>query len=148
MLKVEFLSYRISRLDMLNKPEVAGEVELSDKMEFFVDFKSEDNLAVAELTEHLKMLESDKFYIKLTLEGFFHVEGITSDKLKKEAYMRCYDCLFPYVDQLLRMLSVSSGMGGEAVEKRALDLKNVHIGNKPKDAKDGKVIDFQPDTDR
>ena len=88
MLKVEFLSYRISRLDMLNKPEVAGEVELSDKMEFFVDFKSEDNLAVAELTEHLEMVESDKFYIKLTLEGFFHVEGITSDKLKKEVHMK------------------------------------------------------------
>lgn len=148
MLKMELLDYRISRLDMLNKlnkSEEDGEVEISDKMDFSVDFKFKNNLAVAVLTECLEMEASNKFYIELTLEGFFHVEGITSDKLKKEAHVRCYDGLFPYADQLIRMLSLSSGILGLALKKRALDLKNVHIGKKPRDAKDGKVIDFQPE---
>ena len=146
MLKIELLDYRIRRLDMLNKlngSEEGGEVEISDGMDFSVDFKFKDNLAVAVLTECLEMEGSNKFHIELTLEGFFHVEGIKSDKLQKEAHVRCYDGLHPYADQLIRILSLSSGILGLALKKRFMDPKSVNIGKKPKPVKDGKVIDFQ-----
>lgn len=146
MPKVELMGYKICRLALLNEPEVAGEVGISDSMDFSVDFKNEDNLAVAVLTEHLEMEESNKFYIELELKGFFHVEGIANKKLQKEANVRCYEALFPYMDQFLRILSIGIGMSEcLSLEKRAMEPKDVHIGKKPQNMKDKKVIDFHPE---
>lgn len=105
----------------MNNLEESGEVRLSDKMEFSVEFEPENSMAVAVLAQYLEMEDSNKFYMELVLEGIFHVEGMKSKKLQEEAHLRCYDILFPYADQIIRMLSIESGLMEVAVEKKDLE---------------------------
>lgn len=145
--KVELLGYKISRLDLVNELAESGEIRLSDKMEFSVEFEPEDSMAVAALAQYLELENSNEFYMELVLEGIFHVEGMNGKKLQEEAHLRCYDILFPYADQFIRILSMNSGMQEVAVKKKELLPENVHAGENPKTVWDKKVINFQPDTD-
>lgn len=131
----------------MNNLEESGEVRLSDKMEFSVEFEPGENMAVAVLAQYLGMEGSSIFYLKLVLEGIFHVEGMKSKKLQEEAHLRCYDILFPYADQFIRILSMNSGMMEVALKKKELIPEKVHAGENPKTVRDKKVINFQPDTD-
>ena len=143
--KVELLGYKISRLELLNGLEDSGEVSLSDHMEFSVSFEPGEDMAVLE--QYLGMEDSSKFFLKLVLEGIFHVDGIRNGKFPKEEQLKCYDSLFPYADQIIRMLSIESGLMEVAVEKKDLEPVSVGNGQNPKTVGDKKVAGFQPDTD-
>ena len=78
-------------------------------------------MAVAVLEQYLGMEDSSKFCLKLVLEGIFHVDGIRNGKFPKEEQLKCYDSLFPYADQIIRMLSIESGLMEVAVEKKDLE---------------------------
>lgn len=119
--KVELLGYKISRLELLNELDESGEVSLSDHMEFSVRFEPGEDMAVAVLAQYLGMEDSSKFYLKLVLEGIFHVDGIRNGKFPKKEQLKCYDSLFPYADQIIRMLSIESGLMEVAVEKKDLE---------------------------
>ena len=121
--KIELLGYKISRLELLNELEESGEVSLSDHMEFSVRFEPGEDMAVAVLEQYLWMEDSSKFHLKLVLEGIFHVDGrlIRNGKFPKEEQLKCYDSLFPYADQIIRMLSIESGLMEVAVEKKDLE---------------------------
>ena len=145
--KIELLGYKISRLELLNELEESGEVRLSDHMEFSVRFEPGEDMAVAVLEQYLGMEDSSKFHLKLVLEGIFHVDGIRNGKFPKEEQLKCYDSLFPYADQIIRMLSIESGLMEVAVEKKDLEPVSVGNGENPKTVGDKKVAGFQPDTD-
>ena len=147
MSKIELLGYKISRLDLVNNLEESGEVRLSDKMEFSVEFEPENSMAVAVLAQYLKMEDSNEFYMELVLEGIFHIGGMENKKLQEEAHLRCYDILFPYADQFIRMLSMNSGLMEVALKKKELIPDDVQSGGNPKAVRDKKVINFQPGTD-
>ena len=118
--KVELLGYKISRLELLNGLEESGEVSLSDHMEFSVRFEPGEDMAVAVMEQYLGMEGSSKFHLKLVLEGIFHVDSIKNGKFPKEEQLKCYDSLFPYADQIIRMLSIESGLMEIAVEKNEM----------------------------
>ena len=108
-------------MELLNGLEESGEVRLSDHMEFSVRFEPGEDMAVAVLEQYLGMEDSSKFCLKLVLEGIFHVDGIRNGKFPKEEQLKCYDSLFPYTDQIIRMLSIESGLMEVAVEKKDLE---------------------------
>ncbi|EOS20908.1 hypothetical protein C806_04716 [Lachnospiraceae bacterium 3-1] len=116
--KVELLGYKVSRLELLNELEESGEVRLSDHMEFSVSFEPGEDMAVAVLEQYLGMKGPSKFCLKLVLEGIFHVDGIRNGKFPKKEQLKCYDSLFPYADQIIRMLSIERLDGGGSGEKR------------------------------
>ena len=145
--KVELLGYKISRLELLNELEESGEVRLSDHMEFSVRFEPGEDMAVAVLEQYLGMEDSSKFHLKLVLEGIFHVDGIKNGKFPKEEELKCYDSLFPYADQIIRMPSIESGLMEAAVEKKDLEPVSVGNGQNAKIVGDKKMAGFQPDTD-
>ncbi len=68
--------------------EESGEVRLSDHMEFSVSFEPGEDMAVLE--QYLGMEDSSKFFLKLVLEGIFHVDGIRNGKFPKEEQLKCY----------------------------------------------------------
>jgi len=149
MLKVDLIDYRINRLDMVNNlgMDVSGTVGIVETSDFYIDYKGD--IAVTTLTGYLEMEDcGNQFHIDLKVEGYFFIKGITSNKIKKEAHVKCYDILFPYADQIVRMLSVSCGILGLRMSKKPMEPEDVHIGEKPKSVRDEKVIDFQPDKDR
>lgn len=144
MADVQMISYKISRLEMYNDLKNSQGVDVRNWFEFEVTFDMETELAVASLTEHLKMAEEPSdFGIDLTLIGIFSFTGVKSDESKRELHIKCYDDLFPFAGQIISLLAINSGMSGFLLNKNPLKMENVNLGSKPKKEKNDKIIEFR-----
>lgn len=109
---VELACYKIRKLNMQNKIIDTQEIVGYNKDHISVEFNEDHTMAIATLVEEIG-LEDDpsKFYIKLILEGVFSLEGVRRTKAQKEkVHRRCYDDLFPFAEQIIRFLTIHSGM--------------------------------------
>lgn len=144
MADVQMISYKISRLEMYNDLKNTQGVDVRNWFELEVTFDMENELAVATLTEHLKMAkEPSDFGIDLTLIGIFRFTGVNSDESKREVHIKCYDELFPFAGQIISILAMNSGMSGFLLKKNPLTMENVNFGSKPEKEKNEKIIEFR-----
>lgn len=142
MIKVDMIGFKIVGLELLNRIQEAGPVQLGNRYDFDVKFNSE-GVSCATIKETIEMVgHPELFHIDLALEGIFETEGVESMEDKKEAHLRCHDELFPYAKQIISHLCLDTGLPGLSIPKSRMELDKIHCGEKPK-SKNGKIIDLK-----
>lgn len=143
MLQVDLLQYKIVRLDMVDMVEEGGEVRLISGTESEGQFEEEEDLAMVNLTEYVEMDGGyDKFHIEFELEGFFHIEGMKTREIRKEAHAMCYDRMRAYAVQVIKHLAAETGMIGFVPPERHMETDFIEFGGKPEERKE-KAMKFQ-----
>ena len=109
-----------------------------------VNYSEDNTMAIATLKERIEMKGNpSRFCIQLTLEGVFLLDGVRTEDQKEEVHRKCYDNLFPIAEQIIKFLTIHSGMSqGVSIQKR--NLKQVNFGPEP-EQKNGRIIDFPTD---
>lgn len=145
MADVELISYRIAKLQMNNNIPKTGRVELENIVGFDVIHGQDDSMAI--LNAQIKHRQNPNvFGIELELQGLFRTNGICDADTEREAHIRCYDEMFPYVNQIMTYLAINSGMQGFALKKIPIEFAGINFGAKPENGIDGgKVIKLWSD---
>lgn len=140
MVKVNMLGHKILGLELLNRLQETGPVQLGNSYDFDIEFNKE-GVSYARIKETIEMIDHPElFHIDLALEGLFEIEGVKSMEDKKEAHLKCHDELFPYAKQIIAHLCVDTGLPGLSIPKNYMELDKVHFGRKPKM---GKIVDLK-----
>lgn len=144
MAHVELACYKIEKLNMLNRILDTQIMEGINNDHFSVDYSKDNTMAIATLIESIEMKgKPSKFYIELILEGVFSLEGVRTKAQKEEIRGKCYDDLFPIARQIIKFLTIHSGMSeGVTIQKRT--LKQVNFDPKT-EKRNEKLIDFTTD---
>lgn len=144
MAYVEMACYKIAKLNMINNILDTEIIEGTNRDHFSVAYGEDDSMAIATLTEYVEIEDKpSKFYIELSLEGVFLLDSIKSKAKKEMAHRKCYDDLFPIAEQIIKFLTINSGMSeGISIQKRT--LKQVNFSSEP-EKKNEKLIDFPKD---
>ena len=145
MVAVKLIVYKIKKLEMTNM-RVSREkkvlFESTGGME--LDFDENCRVATATITLHLfSEKEPDNLAIRLELEGRFIVKGVNgSPEAKKEASVRCYDMLLPYVDQIVNFLAMNGGLKGFSLLRELWIDKNDVRQSAETEGREGEIIEF------
>lgn len=144
MAHVELACYKIEELNMQNRIIDTQIMEGINNDHFSVDYSEDNTMAIATLKESIEMKEKpSKFCIELILEGVFLLEGVRTKAQKEEAYKKYYDDLFPIAQQIIKYLTIHSGMSeGVTIQKRTLKQVNSDPEQKKRNEK---LIDFPTD---
>lgn len=138
---VELACYKIEKLNMQNRIIDTQIMEGINNDHFSVDYSEDNTMAIATLKESIEMKGNpSKFCIELILAGVFLLEGVRTKAQKEEAYKKYYDDLFPIAQQIIKFLTIHSGMSeGVTIQKRT--FKQVNFGS-GKEERNEKLIDF------
>lgn len=140
-MEINMLGYKIVGLELLNRLQEPGPVQLGNSYDFDVEFNRE-GVSYATIKETIEMVgHPELFHIDLALEGMFEIE-VKSMEDKKEAHLRCHDELFPYAKQIISHLCLDTGLPGLSIPKSRMELDKIYCGEKPK-PKNGKIIDLK-----
>lgn len=138
---MNMLGYKIVGLELLNRLQEAGPVQLGNSYDFDVKFNRE-GVSYATIKVTIEMIDHpEMFHIDLVLQGMFEIE-VKSMEDKKEAHLKCHDELFPYAKQIISHLCLDTGLPGLSIPKSCMELDKIHCGEKPK-SKNGKIIDLK-----
>lgn len=129
MVFIKLLKYKIKRLCMTNTVQFdCGRIQISDSSEFRLNVSNGSCIAKGTLTVSIGSKECfSGMGIQLEMEGYFGLEGIEDLESKKETHMRCYDAIFPYADQIVKILAMNSEMKMIALRKSRMDGEKIHI---------------------
>lgn len=141
MVNIELLSYKINELKMRNDLKSNRGVHLINRNDFQMEF-IDNSRAVAVLTEYVRMKEGDEFYLKLAIEGIFHLDDIENTESWKEMHIRCYDKLFPYAKQIMELLAANSGLSGFVLRKKQIKEGDVYVRLKKDGKYSSKIIEL------
>lgn len=141
MVNVEMACYKIKSLNMLNNINDIEMLEGTNGSCFSVNYKKDNTIAVAALKENIETKgKPSRFRIELILEGVFSLEGVKTKAQKEEVNRRCYDDLFPVAEQIIKYLTMNSGMSeGVSIPKRSIE--KVNLESDPEEKKE-KIIRF------
>lgn len=143
MLQIDLLQYKIVRLDMVDLIEEEGDVRLKNSTECEGQFEYEEDLAMVNLTEYVEMDGGyEKFHIELELEGFFHIEGMKTREIRKEAHAMCFDRLRAYAVQIIKHLAAETGMIGLMFPERHMETDFIEFDVRPEERKE-KAMEFK-----
>lgn len=144
MVNVEMACYKIESLNMINNINDIEMLEGINSSYFSVDFKKDNTIAIATLRERIETEgKPSRFRIELILEGVFSIDGVRTKAQKEEAQRRCYDDLFPIAEQIIKYLTMNSGMSeGVSIPKRS--PQKVNLGSDSEET-DKKIIHFPKD---
>lgn len=144
MVNVEMACYKIESLNMINNINDIEMLEGINSSYFSVDFKKDNTIAIATLRERIETEgKPSKFCIDLILEGVFSIDGVRTKAQKEEADRRCYDDLFPVAEQIIKYLTMNSGMSeGVSIPKQSPQRVNLESDQEEKDEK---IIHFPKD---
>lgn len=136
--------YKIESLNMINNINDIEMLEGINSSYFSVDFKKDNTIAIATLRERIETEgKPSKFCIDLILEGVFSIDGVRTKAQKEEADRRCYDDLFPVAEQIIKYLTMNSGMSeGVSIPKQSPQRVNLESDQEEKDEK---IIHFPKD---
>lgn len=142
----ELLTYKISKLTMMNDITDNGTVQLENIMEFDVKY-GQESLAVAVLTEYVRhKLNPNLFWIELELQGLFRVNGIDNAAAKRTMHIKCYDEMFTHADEIMTHLAKNSGMINFSLKKIPINQESVNFGPKPEISTNiGKIVELRTD---
>lgn len=141
MINIELQSYKIKELKMANNLKINRNIHLINRNNFGMEFV--DNRKVtAVLTEYVRTQEDNEFYMELAIEGMFCLEGIEDTESWKEAHIRCYDKLFPYVKPIMELLAANSGLTGFVLEKKKIKVSDVCAGLEKEEKYSGRIIEL------
>ena len=136
-------SYKIEKLDMINKIEESSQIELMNTFDFDVIYSKDKSIAKARLTEYVNLKDiPEQFNITLTIVGLFQLKGVTDNEKKKEAHVCCYDQLFPFASQIITQLATNSGMSGLILKKLPLNPDQINFGKKDESHHSDKMLEF------
>lgn len=139
MVKINMLGHKILGLELLNRLQEEGPVQIGSHYDFDVEFNKE-GVSFATIKETVELIDHPElFHIDLALEGMFEIEGVKTMEDKKEAHLKCHDELFPYVKQIISHLCVDTGLPGLSIPKSHMELDKIHCGEKPK----GKIVELK-----
>lgn len=133
--------YKIESLKMINNINDIEMLEGINSSYFSVDFKKNNTIAIATLKERVETEgKPSRFCIELILEGVFSIDRVRTKAQKDEVHKKCYDDLFPIAEQIIKYLTMNSGMSeGVSIPKRSIE--KVNLESDPEEKKE-KIIRF------
>lgn len=130
MLNVTLISQRVQEIHFINHIESSGKIEMTNSFNFHVTFAEDNRSCRAKLYQAAKMKnDPDRLFISGEIVGIFRVDGMESDKDRREAHVRCYDQLFPYLQSMISFLAAGSGLPNFLIQKRPIDPTRVTLNH-------------------
>lgn len=133
MVNVTLEKQMIRDLHFVNHIDKSGQLQLSSKFNFHVNFTDDNAHCMAQLYQNAQMRDDpDKLFISVEIVGFFAIEGVVDEETKKDAHVQCYDQLFPFLQTVVSQTAAASGMPGFMLKKVPIDRENINLSHNPK----------------
>lgn len=146
MADVELLGYKISKINMVNNISETGSLQLTNYMEFKIDYTKDNESAEATLFSCTEHKDTNIFHLNLEIQAIFRVYDIKGNDEKEEVKHKCYDELFYCLEEIMTYLIDNTGI--ETFKLRKLDMipKRTDSRTKRPNAKSsGEIIEFRTD---
>lgn len=144
MLDVEMLSYKISKLSVVNNLDRDCRMKLIYLVSSHC--KWDGGMLLMTITAALRQYgHPERFCIELEMEGRFLVDGVINTEDKKDIHIMGYQKLIVHVNEILSVLAKkNSGMGELDIQISSLKPEDIHSGSKPDAAQQEKIIKLRP----
>ena len=132
MLNMWLIQQRATKIDFSNNLSSTGDsqvnIEVAFKYDFKVEYASDLKHCRATIAQKVESKSDPKsFHVLVEVEGVFETDPILDDNLKKEAHVRCYSELFPYVQSLVAQIGVAAGGTSLIVPPDRISIENVFV---------------------
>ena len=135
MHRSELRSYKIERLDFVNKTEGVKKLELTHKYSYNVGY-SNINTCRGEFTaEVFDKNAPEEFRINITVVALF---STAPGSQKEMLHLETYDALFPYVKALVSTVTASAGIPPVFIPYIDISDKNIYRVELPHKPDDGR----------
>ena len=111
MANATLVSQKVQEINLSNKLEQAGQIQLDSSFSLNVSFANDGTRCVGKLTQTLRDKEfaGGKFTMSVELVGIFNCTGAVTDEVKRQVHGEVYDQLFPYMQSQCANLAAASG---------------------------------------
>lgn len=100
-------------------------VKIRHSFDFRVKYSEDKSRCVARLTQTEAAENTNQFFLKVEMRGFFRCEGIQTDDDRRSAHVCAYRLLFPHMQAFVRELTTASGMPPLMVAQAPMDASEV-----------------------
>ena len=129
MANASLVSQKAQEIDLSNKLDQSGQIQLDSSFSLNVSFSNDGTRAVGRLTQTLRDKEfvGGKFTLSVELVGIFNCSGAVTDEVKRQIHVEVYDQLFPYMQSQCATLTAASGLPGLMIRKAEIDPNTVSV---------------------
>lgn len=129
MANATLLSQKVQEIQLVNKLEQSGQIQLDSSFSLNVSFAQDGSRCIGKLQQNLRDKESggDQFTMTVVVVGVFNCFEAFSDEKKRLIHGEVYDQLFPYMQAQCASLSASSGIPGLMLRKIPIDPGNIAV---------------------
>ncbi len=123
-----FKGIKIEELDLTNKLEKQGQLDIQQRASFNVKYTNDGLHCAANLT--IDMMEKTSpmdFNFKISVTAFLDCEPGMD---KKEIHKKAYDEVFPHVRSMVMTIMVNAGLPPMVIPKVKMDESNIKVGEK------------------
>jgi len=137
MANVSLVSQKMQEIQLLNRLDKPGQIQLDSNFSLSVNYNEDGNSCLGKLRQNLvDRDEPDKFHLTVDIIGIFRCDNMFTDEQKKIIHSEVYDQLFPYVQAIVQTIAASSGIPGLMLRKEEIHLDQVAV-NRPDKNPDG-----------
>lgn len=123
-----FKGIKVEELDLTNKLEKQGQLDIQQRASFNVKYTNDGLHCAANLT--IDMMEKSSpmdFNFKISATAFLDCEPGMD---KKEIHKKAYDEVFPHVRSLVMTIMVNAGLPPMVIPKVKMDESNIKVAGK------------------
>lgn len=125
-LSLQHHSFTNIHMNVELKPDT--EIELEVGYSFNLNYNDDNSGCIAVLKQSVKEKNNPgEFDIVVDCKGQFVCEGIVSDETKKEAHVKAYALLFPYVQSMVAHLAVEAGLPPLMLGMAKIDVDDIKL---------------------
>ncbi len=107
-----------------------SEIEIESTFSFNISYNEDNTACIAEIKQELQhKSKPEELSIVITGKAHFACEGISTDADKKEAHVKAYTLLFPYVQGIIARLTVEAGLPPLMIGMAKLSAENVELAS-------------------
>lgn len=131
MVNLQMVRNSFNEIHSSVKLEKGSKVNLQSTTNFSVRMSGDNKRCLAIITQNVFCPENpEQFEINLCGEAEYVCEGIESDDEKKEAHLLAQTMFFPYVQNMVRDLSINAGLNPLIIECPIMGKDEVKLEGK------------------
>ena len=123
--EIKLNGYIVNELDLTNELKVAGQLNISTRASYNVQYAKESNRCMGVcVIDMMDQNSPNDFNFKISVRGMFeYEEGMD----KKEIHKETYNELFPFVRMLIANTFTNAGLPPMMVQKIKMDDSNINV---------------------
>ncbi len=128
MIQIDLQQQAFRQINLVMNLQENRQMEVENTFALQVDYAEDNKACMAQLHQAVRDKEKpDEFSIELVLVGIFSCSGIETDSDKRQAHVKLYEALFPYVQSMIAGLSVSAGLPAFMAPRARLDPEKIQL---------------------